>query len=255
MITRALGLLGLGASLWVIYEFEGWGAGSSSFRLLHWPAMVLTTLGPISLVFVCFDRQALFYLAKVAFGPSAESRQRRCWREAKLLQQLGNRFYKQGVLALENVNLKGASDFLAKTIDRLAIKMPAKDVYELLILERDRVRNRLIQSLNVANIGVRVTPSLGMLGTILGMVRLLAVLDDPTHLGANMSLALLTTFFGLFFSLIVWTPVQQKLERLLDVELDGYDQTLAWLETLEKRKPIMYFAESRDIPTIVEQAA
>ena len=83
-----------------------------------------------------------------------------------------------------------------------------------------------------------------MLGTILGMVRLLESLQDPSQIGPHMSLALLTTFFGLFFSLILWTPLQQKIERVLDVELERFDQALRWLELLEKRKPADYFSDT-----------
>jgi chemotaxis protein MotA len=88
-----------------------------------------------------------------------------------------------------------------------------------------------------------------MLGTILGMVRLLSTLEDPSHIGPHMSLALLTTFYGLFFSLVFWTPLQQKIERMLDVELEHFNQTIHWLETLENNKPISYFAEPIGIKT------
>jgi flagellar motor component MotA len=62
-----------------------------------------------------------------------------------------------------------------------------------------------------------------------------------------MSLALLTTFYGLFFSLAIWTPNQQKLERVQEVELDGYNQIIQWLEFLEKRKPADYFADAAEL--------
>ncbi len=126
--------------------------------------------------------------------------------------------------------------------------MPTRDIRDLLEMERDRHRIRLIQCLNVLNVGVRVCPSLGMLGTILGMVRLLSTLEDPSKIGPHMSLAMLTTFYGLFFSLVAWTPVQQKIERVLDIELEAYDQVIHWLDLLEKRKPVTYFADTAEIP-------
>jgi len=47
--------------------------------------------------------------------------------------------------------------------------------------------------------------------------------------------------------------LQQKVERVLEVELNGYNQVIRWLELLEKRKPTEYFADSAQIP--VEEAA
>jgi hypothetical protein len=53
---------------------------------------------------------------------------------------------------------------------------------------------------------------------------------------------------------VVWTPFQQKIERLTDVELEGFDQILAWLELLERRKPVDYFSEAFELPNTTQAA-
>ncbi len=249
MITRIFGLMGLLGCLAVVYNFEGTAFATGAFRIFHWPAMVLTGLGPIALVITCSDWTILFRTFRWVFGTSASRRQTKHEKEAVFLQRVGSLFYSEGAKAFDDLETKGVSDYVQKVIDRMAIRIPTTDIREMLEIERDRTHNHLFQCMGALGMGVRLAPSVGMLGTILGMVELLSSISDPSQIGSHMSLALLTTFYGLFFSLVVWTPLQQKVERVLEVELNGYNQVIRWLELLEKRKPTEYFADSAQIPS------
>jgi chemotaxis protein MotA len=249
MITKLVGLAVMGGCFTAVYLFEDSSSATGFMRMLHWPAMMLTGVGPLGLVLVCYDFGVIWRAVKLSFFTSLSARQTRAHRESLLLGKWGREFYEEGPVAFERIKGRGLSDFTKKMIERLVVRVPTKDIREMLENERDHKRIRMIQSLNVINLGVRLCPSMGMLGTILGMVRLLSTLEDPSHIGPAMSLALLTTFYGLFFSLIFWTPIQQKLERLLDVDLEHFNQTISWLETLENNKPISYFSEPIGINT------
>lgn len=249
MITKLIGLGLVSLSFYVVYQFEDVSTAQGFMRLLHWPAMVLTGLGPVGLAFLCFDSGVLGRTIKMIFAGSPGGMQTKSHRELLLLNKWGHEYYEEGAEAFERIKGRGLSDFVKKMIERLVVRVPTRDIREMLEIERDHRRARMIQCLNVINVGVRLSPSMGMLGTILGMVRLLSTLEDPAHIGPHMSLALLTTFYGLFFSLVVWTPIQQKIERILDIELEHFNQTIMWLETLENRKPINYFSEPIGVVT------
>jgi len=243
MITKIVGALVLGVSLTVVYLYETSGTAPGSFRIFHWPAMCLTSLGPIGLILMCSDWELIRRTLDLLFTRSAD-RRKTLDEEAAILNRLGHEFYTMGPRSMDRLKVNHLSSYFAKTIERLALRIPTQDVRDLLERERERRESRLTQGINLLNLGVRLAPSVGMLGTILGMVHLLSSLEDPSHIGSHMGLALLTTFYGLFFSLVLWTPVQQRLERLLDVELDGFEQLSHWLELLDKRKPAQYFSDS-----------
>ncbi|MEM7198489.1 MAG: MotA/TolQ/ExbB proton channel family protein, partial [Pseudomonadota bacterium] len=57
-------------------------------------------------------------------------------------------------------------------------------------------------------------PALGLIGTILGLLNMLANLEDPTAIGPGMAIALLTTLYGSCMAYLVCLPMAQKLERL-----------------------------------------
>lgn len=247
MIVRFLGLVVLAGCLGVVFVFESHASFEGWMRIFHWPAMVLTTIGPFALVTMCSEGRRLAFTFKLLFTVSARKTEKRSALEGRVLQKLSRTYYSEGPDALENVKTNGLSSYVVTMIDRLANRMPTADVREFLEFERDRRQIRLVQAMQVLSLGVRLTPSVGMLGTIVGMVNLLASLQDPAQIGSQMSLALLTTFYGLFFSLALWTPMQQKVERVMDAELEGYHQALRWVELLEKRKPANYFGDSMQI--------
>lgn len=243
MISRFLGLIGFVGCLVTVFYFEGHSASEGILRIFHWPAMVLTGLGPLSMVFISYDLSVIKRTIQ-KIGLSPEERINFHEREARMLHRLGAQFYEQGPEVFETVKLNGVSERMHKMVERLAVRLPTADIIDMLAQERDRNLIHLVQTLNVVGLGVKLSPSIGMLGTILGMVNLLSTLQDPSGIGSAMSLALLTTFYGLFFSIAVWTPLQQRIERVLDAELEGFDQCIRWLELLDKRKPTEYFADS-----------
>lgn len=64
-----------------------------------------------------------------------------------------------------------------------------------------------------------VAPAIGMVGTIIGLVRLFTDLESSDNMGSAMALALLTTLYGLVLSNVVAAPISQRFLRLSTEEL------------------------------------
>jgi chemotaxis protein MotA len=56
-----------------------------------------------------------------------------------------------------------------------------------------------------------VGPAMGMIGTLIGLVGMLANMDDPKTIGPAMAVALLTTLYGSFLATVVAIPIADKL--------------------------------------------
>ena len=54
-------------------------------------------------------------------------------------------------------------------------------------------------------------PAMGMIGTLIGLVGMLANMDDPKTIGPAMAVALLTTFYGSLLSTLFFLPIAGKL--------------------------------------------
>ena len=58
-----------------------------------------------------------------------------------------------------------------------------------------------------------------MIGTLIGLITMLAKLDDPSAIGVGMATALLTTFYGSLFANLVLLPISSNLSEQSQTEL------------------------------------
>ena len=69
--------------------------------------------------------------------------------------------------------------------------------------------------------GVSIFPAFGMLGTLVGLINMLASLDlsNPQALTSGMATALITTFYGSLFANVVFAPLGMALKNSHEEEL------------------------------------
>ena len=68
---------------------------------------------------------------------------------------------------------------------------------------------------SILNTMANVAPAFGMLGTLIGLVMMLASLDasDPSSLGTSLAVALLTTLYGTLFAQLLFKPASRRAEQ------------------------------------------
>ncbi|MBU3915819.1 MotA/TolQ/ExbB proton channel family protein, partial [bacterium] len=64
-----------------------------------------------------------------------------------------------------------------------------------------------------------LAPAFGMIGTLIGLILMLADLSDVNSIGPNMSVALITTLYGSLFSNGLFVPWASQLETARRSEL------------------------------------
>ena len=62
-------------------------------------------------------------------------------------------------------------------------------------------------------------PVYGLLGTLVGVLGVLRYLGDPAAMGAAMTVAIVTTFYGIFFANFIGIPIAGKLESYSNYEI------------------------------------
>ena len=113
---------------------------------------------------------------------------------------------------------------------------------EIDAIVRDRAATRAERHRVVVELwsGVaEAAPAMGLIGTILGLVRMFAAMEDPDRIGAAMAVALLATLYGALLANLVAMPVVARLKRLARVEAAErlrLAAPLARLATLERAR-------------------
>lgn len=124
--------------------------------------------------------------------------------------ELSNVARKNGLLALENVEIK--NDFLKQGIQYMVDGLEPDVVRSMLQKEMYQTIDRHEKGQKIFQAIGDVAPAMGMIGTLIGLVQMLASMDDPKTIGPSMAVAILTTLYGALIANIVAIPLADKLE-------------------------------------------
>ncbi len=125
---------------------------------------------------------------------------------------LANVARKEGLLSLEEYAESLDDEFLRKGIMLIVDGTDPELVRNILETELVFLEERHAEGQSVFETMGAYAPAFGMIGTLIGLINMLKYLDDPSTIGPNMSVALVTTFYGSALSNIVFLPLAHKLK-------------------------------------------
>jgi Flagellar motor component len=117
---------------------------------------------------------------------------------------------KGGLLSLEGKEV--SNDFLKRGIQLLVDGHDPDVVKALLAKDRNQTVERHARGASLFGAMAEVAPAMGMIGTLVGLVAMLANMDDPKAIGPAMAVALLTTLYGAVIANCVAGPIADKLK-------------------------------------------
>jgi len=135
------------------------------------------------------------------------------------INELANRARKEGLLSLEEASESVNDDFMKKGIMLVVDGTDPELVKNLLETELDFISERHGNGQGLFEAMGAYAPAFGMIGTLIGLINMLASLDDPDTIGPSMAIALITTFYGSLLANLVFLPLAKKLKIKSDEEI------------------------------------
>ncbi|MDF2608578.1 MAG: putative rane protein [Lachnospiraceae bacterium] len=125
---------------------------------------------------------------------------------------LSNVARKEGLLALEETANGIEDEFLKKGILLIVDGTDPELVRSILETELNCIEGRHNDVIGFWDKLSAMGPAWGMIGTLIGLVNMLKDLSDPSTIGPNMAVALITTFYGSVLANWVCIPIVNKLK-------------------------------------------
>ncbi|MAQ71480.1 MAG: biopolymer transporter ExbB [Alphaproteobacteria bacterium] len=139
---------------------------------------------------------------------------------AEQLVNLAARVRKHGPLSLTKIEGELRKEpMLAKAMAMVADGMEPGSIEVILKTESETFQESAFFAASALRKAGEVAPAMGLIGTLVGLVQMLAQLEDPSSIGPAMALALLTTFYGAILGTVLLTPLSVKMERAAEQEL------------------------------------
>lgn len=126
---------------------------------------------------------------------------------------------REGLLSLEQDVEKVEDPFMKKGLQMVVDGIDPELLKSMLETDLEMREDDAMMYRNMFAYGATVAPSFGMVGTLIGLVRMLGHLNDPSTVGPSFAIALTTTFFGAFFAYVFFMPMGEKLARRLQTEM------------------------------------
>lgn len=132
--------------------------------------------------------------------------------------QLADQARREGLLSLEQ-NLSEIQDpFLKLGVQLVIDGVEGTLLRDLLETEIYCMGERHRNGIAIFEAAGGYSPTMGIIGTVMGLVNVLGHMDDPGSLGPAIAMAFIATLYGVGFANLLWLPIAAKLKSKHDTE-------------------------------------
>ena len=200
--------LGLGAAMILLGILS---SGGNIMSFVNLPSIFVVLGGSFGAMLVANPLSRMLgimrYLNHVLRVPTREEE-----RIISTLVNFSEKARREGLLALEDDLEEVEEEFMRKGIQLVVDGTDPDIIKGVLYNDLNQLEERHQVGIKVFDDWSKIAPAFGMIGTLAGLIAMLANLDDTSQISPNMSLALITTMYGAMFANLLLIPVKSKLE-------------------------------------------
>jgi len=119
---------------------------------------------------------------------------------------------REGLLALESVMNQLTDDFARKGLQLLVDGAEPERLREVLEVEINTFEDEMRLSARIWEAAGGYSPTIGILGAVMGLIHVMENLSDPSKLGAGIAVAFVATIYGVGLANLVFLPMANKLK-------------------------------------------
>jgi chemotaxis protein MotA len=214
-------VLGLFTAIGLVVAAAVFGQTQANFFNL--PSLLIVVLGTIAVTAISYTFPELGDIRRTIGSVFV----RRVFRHKLMAEQLINlsvRTKKHGPLSLTRMEDDLRQDAYLLHAMQMVSDGVTPDLIETILMQAsESSHERKLFVASALRKAGEIAPGMGLIGTLVGLVQMLAQLDDPASIGPAMAVALLTTFYGALLGTVILTPLATKLERSVDQEAMMHD--------------------------------
>ncbi len=188
--------------------------GGDAGAFFNGRALLIVLGGTVAVTLISFSASDVWEALRAA-GRTLSSSPRSARTSVEKLLKFAEIARKNGVHSLEG-HIKEVRDnpFLLRALSLVIDGTTPEEIERLMDTERTATRSRAARSSAFLRRASEIAPAMGLIGTLVGLVQMLANLDDPSKIGPAMAVALITTFYGAVLGSMILAPMAAKLDRL-----------------------------------------
>ena len=146
---------------------------------------------------------------------------------------LAERARREGLLALEETLSKIDDPFLVKGVTMAIDGTDPEELRDILEAEVHAKRGEDRQAAKFFSDAGAYAPTIGIIGTVMGLVHVLEKLSTPDKLGPLIASAFVATLWGVTSANVLWLPLGSRLKRLGQLECDRMELAIEGVAAIQ----------------------
>lgn len=195
------------------------------------PSIFIVIFGSLSAIIVSFQWETIKSIPSIlknAFVTRKESKVE----ILTIFVVLSKKARKEGLLALEDEVDKIDNKYMKSGLHMIIDGFEQDKVDHIFELEMDELEKRHKKCIQVFKMWANLAPSFGMLGTFIGLILMMANLQDMSKFASGFATVLVTSFYGAILSNLVFAPLANKLDIKNQEEINIMDMVLEGLDSI-----------------------
>ena len=206
--------------------------GGNPMSLLQPPAMLLV-FGTTILITIAggtmADAKRIVSQLKKAFAGNIEP----AGTLVPQLVDLAEKARREGLLSLEDAVKHVDDEFLRKGVTMAIDGTDPEELREILECEVDATRAADKQGAKFFSDAGAYAPTIGIIGTVMGLVHVLENLAQPEELGHLIAAAFVATLWGVTSANVIFLPLGNRLKRLGELEANRMEVTIEGVAAIQ----------------------
>ncbi|MGM0418186.1 MAG: motility protein A [Thermodesulfobacteriota bacterium] len=128
------------------------------------------------------------------------------------LIDISNKARKGGLLSIEGDIGDIEDPYFASALQMTVDGVKTGDIAQVMQKKMSMVQQENKIGIDIFSSLGAYAPAFGMTGTLIGLIQMLASLDDPSTIGPKMAVAMITTFYGAIMANLLFLPMADKLK-------------------------------------------
>ncbi|GAB4334233.1 MAG: motility protein A [Dehalococcoidia bacterium] len=186
--------------------------GGNPMALINLPGFMIVVLGTIGAVTIANPLGTIIGLPKVILKAFISGRAHDSAYTVNLFVSMADKARREGLLALEGEVDKIGDDFSRKGVQLMIDGTDPELLRDIMEIEAAAVKHRHEQNYSVLEMAGGIAPTIGVLGAVMGLMSVMAHLDEPEHIGPGIATAFVATFYGVFTANVIYLPLAAKLK-------------------------------------------
>ncbi|MCG7601966.1 MotA/TolQ/ExbB proton channel family protein [Halomonas sp. McH1-25] len=212
---------------------------------LNLPGLAIVLTGTLAATFISYPLREVVRVIRLV-GIVFRRENTYTHDDIKELVDISRLWFKGDVRAVEKALEGTHNPFLRTGVQLVIANTKEAEILDLLRWRITRLKARERAEAQIFRTMAAYAPAFGMIGTLVGLVNMLEVMDtgDLASIGPRMAVALLTTFYGILLANLIFKPIAVKLERRTEERLIAMNMVLEGISLISKRRLPSFIEET-----------